>query len=116
VIQPGGVLRFLRFLFATATTSAAFFPHLEQRIRGASSVSVTFQPTRRASAWGGISRPGAAFAHHAHQKIAEAIVKPLDVSKHAHGRMVRSRGGRVHAVLRGIPYCMEALRLAVYFL
>jgi hypothetical protein len=41
---------------ATATTSAAFFPHLEQRMRGASSVSVIFQPIRRARAWGGISR------------------------------------------------------------
>jgi hypothetical protein len=35
---------------ATATTSAAFKPHLEQRIRSASSSSVIFQPTRRASA------------------------------------------------------------------
>ena len=41
---------------ATATTSAAFFPHLEQRIRSASSRSVIFQPTRRASASGSISR------------------------------------------------------------
>ena len=40
---------------ATATTSAAFFPHLE-RIRGPSSFSVTFQPTMRASDCGGISR------------------------------------------------------------
>jgi hypothetical protein len=30
---------------ATAITSGAFLPDLEQRIRGASSVSVTFQPT-----------------------------------------------------------------------
>jgi len=35
---------------ATATTSAALFPHWEHRIRGASSLSVIFQPTRRASA------------------------------------------------------------------
>ena len=35
--------------FATATTSAAFFPHLEQRIRSASCFSVIFQPTRRAT-------------------------------------------------------------------
>jgi hypothetical protein len=47
---------------ATATTSAAFFPHLEQRIRDASSLSVTFQPIRRAGAWSGISRP----APHSH--------------------------------------------------
>jgi hypothetical protein len=41
---------------ATATTSAAFFPHLEQRIPGASSFGVTFQPTRHARACGAISR------------------------------------------------------------
>jgi len=41
---------------ATATTLTAFFPHLEQRIGNASSFSVTFQPTRRASASGSISR------------------------------------------------------------
>jgi hypothetical protein len=33
---------------ATATTSAAFFPHCEQRRRSASSLSVIDQPTRRA--------------------------------------------------------------------
>jgi len=37
---------------AIATTSAAFLPHLEQRIRSASSLSVIFQPTRRARACG----------------------------------------------------------------
>src|SRR4029077_16421749 len=37
---------------ATAMTSAAFFPHLEQRIRSASSLSVIFHPTRRARASG----------------------------------------------------------------
>jgi hypothetical protein len=37
---------------ATAMTSAVFLPHLEQRIRRASSLSVIFQPTRRASACG----------------------------------------------------------------
>jgi len=37
---------------AIAITSAAFFPHCEQRIRSASSLSVIFQPTRRASACG----------------------------------------------------------------
>jgi hypothetical protein len=31
---------------------------------------------------------GAAVAHHAHQKITEAIVKPLDVREHRHRRMV----------------------------
>jgi hypothetical protein len=35
---------------ATATTSAAFLPHLEQRIRSASSLNVIFKPTRRARA------------------------------------------------------------------
>ena len=33
---------------ATATTSAAFFPHCEQRIRGASASRVVDQPTKRA--------------------------------------------------------------------
>jgi len=41
---------------ATATTSAAFFPHREQRIRSASSLSVIDQPSRRARASGSISR------------------------------------------------------------
>jgi hypothetical protein len=41
---------------ATAMTSAAFVPHCEQRIRGARSVSVTFQPTMRANVSGSISR------------------------------------------------------------
>jgi hypothetical protein len=36
---------------------------------------------------------GAALAHHAHQEIAEAIVKPLDVREHAHARMVPSERG-----------------------
>jgi hypothetical protein len=49
---------------ATAMTSAAFLPHLEQRIRGA---SVTLQPIRRASASGSISRHVPADAHeHCH--------------------------------------------------
>ena len=37
---------------ATATTSATFLPHCEQRIRAASAASVTFLPTRLASASG----------------------------------------------------------------
>jgi len=38
--------------FATATTSAAFFPHREQRSRGARALSVIDQPTRRAKTSG----------------------------------------------------------------
>jgi hypothetical protein len=38
------------FGLATATTSAAFPPHCEDRIRGASSWKVSDQPTRRARA------------------------------------------------------------------
>jgi hypothetical protein len=64
--------------FATATPSAAFFPHLEQRIRGASSVSVTFQPTRRERLGLNLAARGA-LAQHAHQEITEAVVQPLDV-------------------------------------
>lgn len=41
---------------ATATTSAAFFPHCEQRRRVAKASSVMDQPTRRASASGSLSR------------------------------------------------------------
>jgi hypothetical protein len=41
---------------ATATTSAAFLPHFEQRIRCASSLRVADQPMRRARASGSISR------------------------------------------------------------
>jgi len=29
-----------------------------------------------------------ALAHHTHQEVAEAVVKPLDVGENAHGRMV----------------------------
>jgi hypothetical protein len=29
---------------------------------------------------------------HAHEEIAEAIVQPLDVSEHPHGRMVLTAG------------------------
>ena len=41
---------------ATATTSVAFFPHCEQRIRCASCLSVILQPTSRASASGSMCR------------------------------------------------------------
>jgi hypothetical protein len=59
---------------ATATTSATFLPHCEQRIRGASSLSVTFQPTRRTSASGSISRH-APQSHTARtRKSADAIL------------------------------------------
>jgi len=37
---------------ATATTSAAFFPHFEQRSRGSRALSGIDQPTKRARAWG----------------------------------------------------------------
>jgi hypothetical protein len=67
---------------ATATTSAAFFPHCEQRNRGARSSSIIDQPIRRA-------RASTALADHSHQELAEAIVQSLDVSEHAHARMVR---------------------------
>jgi hypothetical protein len=48
--------RFRGLGLATATTSAAFLPHFEHRIRSASCLRVTDQPTRRASASGSISR------------------------------------------------------------
>jgi hypothetical protein len=57
-----------------ATTSAPFVPHFE-RIRSASSVGVTFRPTQACESLGRYLPAGAALAHHAHQKIAEAIVQ-----------------------------------------
>jgi len=42
--------------FATATTSAAFFPHFEQRSLGARALSVVDQPTKRARASGSMCR------------------------------------------------------------
>ena len=73
---------------AIATTSPAFFPHLEQCIRCANSFGVTFKPTRRAGAWSCISA-SATLAHDPHQEVAEAIIEPLDVTPHAHERMVQ---------------------------
>ena len=60
---------------ATATTSAAFFPHCEQRRRGATALSVVDQPARRAGASRSISRTA-------------AVVELLDVSEHPHPRML----------------------------
>ena len=68
---------------ATATTSAAFFPHLEQRIRSASSFSVTFQPPRRSERLRLYFPAGATLAHDTHQEVAEAVVQFLDVGEHA---------------------------------
>ena len=35
---------------------------------------------------------GAALTDHTHEKVAEAIIQPLDVWQHAHGRMVLATG------------------------
>jgi len=72
---------------ATATTSAAFLPHCEQRMRSASSLSVIFQPTRRKCLRLNLTAR-AALADHPHEEVAEAIVELLDVREHAHPRMV----------------------------
>jgi hypothetical protein len=52
VLASGVLVRFVgipRGLgLATATTSAAFFRHCEQRSRGARALSVVAQPTKRA--------------------------------------------------------------------
>jgi hypothetical protein len=42
----------------------------------------------------GLDLPGgSARARDAHEEVAEAIVEPLDVKQHSHGRMVRTTGG-----------------------
>ena len=68
---------------ATAPTSAAFFPHCEQRIRSASSVSVTFQPNRRARASGSTEAKRRKRSSHA-PGTGEAVVEFLDVSEDPH--------------------------------
>lgn len=70
---------------ATATTSAAFFPHSEQRIRCASASSIVDQPTRCARA-------------HAHQEPPEAVIQLLDVSEHSHP--VNGAEGRFQASMQ----------------
>jgi hypothetical protein len=41
---------------------------------------------------------GAALAHYADWEISEAVIRPVDVGQHAHGRMVLLAGAAVHAV------------------
>jgi hypothetical protein len=53
---------------------------------------------------------GAALTHHTHEEVAEAVIEPLDVGKHAHGRMVLRALARVYSVRAPIASCM--LRLA----
>jgi len=93
---------------ATATTSAAFFPHREQRRPCASSLSATDQPTSRARASGSISRQVPHLADHAHQELTKAIVQLLDVRERAHRRMVVTAGAAVHAVPGESRYWMRA--------
>ena len=58
--------RFRGLGLATATTSAAFFPHLEHRIRGSSSPSVTFRPTKARESFRLDVMHRTAVADHAH--------------------------------------------------
>jgi hypothetical protein len=91
---------------ATATTSAAFFPHREQRNLGASALSVVDRPQQaRQDFWCDVTR-GAARAAHAHQELPEAVVELLDVSEHTHWRMVRGGVGRVYSALGKVGHCM----------
>jgi len=46
----------------------------------------------------------------AHEKIAAAVIQPLDVGQHAHGGMLLKVGGGVHAVPRPSWCCMRARR------
>jgi hypothetical protein len=73
---------------ATATTSATFFPHREQRIRVASAASVTFLPSEPGERFRLDVPRGAARAGDAHEELAETVLKPLDVRQHARLRMV----------------------------
>jgi hypothetical protein len=92
---------------ATATTSATFLPHCEQRIRVASVASATFLPTSRASASGSMCLDAPHGAGDPHDEVTKGIVEFLDVRQHAHGRMVRSRAGRVYSVGGTVPRCMR---------
>ena len=58
--------------FATAKTSAAFSPHLEQRIRCARSFSVTFQPDQAWQRFWLNLAARAAVTDDAHQELAKA--------------------------------------------
>src|SRR5215469_16173086 len=65
---------------------AAFCPHSERRIRCASSLSVTFEPTRQVPA---TVFPGGPRTHTPRQPaVGEAVVEFLDVRQRAHGHMV----------------------------
>jgi hypothetical protein len=68
---------------ATATASAAFFPHLEQRIRLASAASVADLPAIRASASGSMCR--AAPQGQVTRTRESPKQSSLDVGQHAHG-------------------------------
>jgi hypothetical protein len=58
-------------VLAIATTSIAFLPHLEQRIRSASSLSVTFQSTQASQGLRLNLTARSANTHHAHEEVAE---------------------------------------------
>jgi len=45
-------------------------------------------------------------AHHPHKKISEAIIQPLDVRQHAHGRIVLTASIAVHAVQQAVLDCI----------
>ncbi len=79
---------------ATATTSAAVLPHLEQRVRSAISLRVTVCQRFRLDL-----TARAAVTDDAHQELAEAIGQFPDVREHSHAPMVLTDGWGVHAVL-----------------
>ena len=51
---------------------------------------------------------GSALTDNAHEKVAEAVVEPLDVVLHSHGRMGRTPAECVHAAQEGPLYCTGA--------
>ena len=58
----------------------------------------------------------AALADDAHKETAEAVIEPLDVSQHAHGRMVLTVGGGVYAIRDSVRDCMGLRLLAIQWL
>jgi|SRR5215469_10732927 len=84
---------------AIATTSAAFFPDLEQHFQPTGPAEGHF-PANQASECLRLNlTASAAIADHAHEEVAEAIVQPLDVRQHAYGRMVRTSESRFTVAL-----------------
>jgi len=89
------------------TTSAAFFPHLEQGIRSASSLSDHLPADQVLKALRLNLAAGDALADHAHEEIAETIIELRYVGQYPHGRMVMTASASLHSVCRPWHTCMS---------